>query len=205
MIEVKFNCTQGAADPILPAHKFWPQWLKKQRPIVDEMSTVRKCPAVLDVVCMGYILPMWTDVKLMKTSQGVAWIGDVNGKFHGLHQIGMYPFQPDDYKGVVHFFNPWEIITPEGYSVMITAPYYDAHPNIKPLPGVIDTDVYHEAHINMIFNAPYDTPIEIKKGTPIAQVVPFKREHYTHTVSNDPHTPMKDEQYRKKLYTKYYQ
>jgi len=44
--------------------------------------------------------------------------------------------------------------------------------------GVIDTDVYHEAHINTFFTAPINEEITLSRGMPLAQIIPFKREEY---------------------------
>jgi hypothetical protein len=70
--------------------------------------------------------------------------------------------------------NPWLIKTPKGYSCIFTSPFNrDAPFNI--FDGVVDTDTY-----DMPVNFPFglkDPDFEglIPAGTPIAQVIPFKR------------------------------
>lgn len=175
--------------PPVPASKFWPEWFKNQRPIIEGndkqyASTVRRCPAILDILSMGYIIPLWCDFKLVRKENDIMYMvpPEVNDLFqmttHAEAQIDAYPFQKDTFKGSVKFYNPWEILTPPGYSVMMVSPYYQTNPNLQAMSGVIDTDVYHEAHINTFFTGPLNQEIDLKRGMPLAQVIPFKREDY---------------------------
>lgn len=175
--------------PVVPASKFWPEWFKNQRPIIEGndkqyASTVRRCPAILDILSMGYIIPLWCDFKLARMGEDVGYMvpSGVSETFqmttHPTVQIDSYPFDENTFKGSVKFYNPWEILTPKGYSVMVVNPYYHTHPNLKTLDGVIDTDVYHEAHINTFFTAPLNEEITFERGMPLAQIIPFKREDY---------------------------
>ena len=51
--------------PPVPASEFWPEWFKKQtaRRASDEhpWSTVKSCPGIMDILNMGYIIPLWCD------------------------------------------------------------------------------------------------------------------------------------------------
>jgi hypothetical protein len=175
--------------PVVPASKFWPEWFKNQKPIItgndkQYASTVRKCPAILDILSMGYVIPLWCDFKLVRKENDVMYAvpPEVDNLFglttHAEVQIDAYPFDKNTFKGSVKFYNPWEIVTPPGYSVMVVNPYYQPESCLKTLDGVIDTDVYHEAHINTFFTAPLGQEINLKRGMPLAQVIPFKREEY---------------------------
>ncbi|SVD15174.1 uncharacterized protein METZ01_LOCUS368028, partial [marine metagenome] len=55
--------------PPVPASKFWPEWFKKHpgtRPGFEgkDSRTVKSCPGILDVINMGYIIPLWCDYKV---------------------------------------------------------------------------------------------------------------------------------------------
>jgi len=175
--------------PVVPASKFWPEWFKNQRPIIpgndkQYASTVRRCPAILDILSMGYVIPLWCDFKLKRVENDVLYAvpPEVGGTFqlttHAEAQIDAYPFDDNTFKGSVKFYNPWGIVTPPGYSVMVVNPYYQTTSCLRTLDGVIDTDVYHEAHINTFFTAPLNEEIDLKRGMPLAQIIPFKREDY---------------------------
>jgi len=176
------------ASPPVPASKFWPEWFKKQS-IKNNIGnkTVKSCPAVLDVLNYGYIIPLWSDYKVTRHSDHLEWklpdgVVDNNNLFganaHSQEQIESYPFPSNTFNGTFKLLNPWSIRTPPGYSCYICSPHYNKHPNITPLSGIIDTDIYHEAHINNWFDAPLGEEILLPYGMPIAQVIPFKREEF---------------------------
>jgi hypothetical protein len=74
--------------------------------------------------------------------------------------------------------NHWAIKTPKGYSTMFIQPMHRESP-FTILPGIVDTDTY-TAPINFPFII-NDLKFEglIPKGTPIAQVIPFKRDSWS--------------------------
>jgi hypothetical protein len=76
------------------------------------------------------------------------------------------------------FVNKWLIITPPGYSCLFVKPMNRIEPRFDIIAGVVDTDTY----INTI-NFPFilnkrDKQFLIKKGEPMVQVIPFKRESW---------------------------
>jgi hypothetical protein len=184
------------ANPPVPAREFWPEWFKKQKGNWEERDgtkrmTVKSCPGILDALSYGYIIPLWSDYIVVRVSpteensnRHIGWrLPEGNDeKFHaGSHsadQIDSYPFPPDTFKGTFKFVNPWSIRTPPGYSCYITAPHYNKHPNLTILSGIVDTDFYHEAHINTWFTAPLEEEIILPYGMPVAQIIPFKREEF---------------------------
>lgn len=73
--------------------------------------------------------------------------------------------------------NPWAIKTPKGYSVLFVQPFH-RESVFTILPGIVDTDSY-----TIPVNFPFvinDSNFEgtIPMGTPIAQVIPFKRDSW---------------------------
>ena len=76
------------------------------------------------------------------------------------------------------FINKWLIKTPPGYSCLFIHPMNRLEERFKIIEGVVDTDSY----VNVI-NFPFilkkrDKQFLIKKGDPMVQVVPFKRESF---------------------------
>ena len=78
------------------------------------------------------------------------------------------------------WINPWGIKTPKGYSIFIkNLPHRESIFTI--LEGVVDTDEYHvPVNFPFVIN---DVNFEglIPAGTPIAQILPFKRENWKMT------------------------
>lgn len=81
------------------------------------------------------------------------------------------------------FNNPWAIKTPKGYSTLFVQPFH-RESIFTILPGIVDTDIY-TAPVNFPFviNDP-DFEGYIKEGTPIAQVIPVKRDEWIMEIGN---------------------
>jgi hypothetical protein len=167
--------------PPVPASKFWPQWFKDQgtgsfdTPNREGSNTVKSCPAMLDVLNMGYIIPLWADFKLMRqTNNDISWLSpnpEMYGiDFHLEEQIDAYPFGPDTFKGTVKLINPWQVRTAPGYSCMFVSPYYHKHDNLE--------DRYHQTHVNTLVTAPVNQEVRLDYGMPLVQVIPYKREEF---------------------------
>ena len=80
--------------------------------------------------------------------------------------------------------NPYAIATPPGYSVLFTQPMH-RESVFTILDGIVDTDNY-----NVPVNFPFvlnDVKWEgiIPAGTPMAQLIPFKRESWEHNLGSD--------------------
>jgi len=177
--------------PPVPASKFWPQWFKDQSTSFSDgtanregINTVKSCPAMLHVLNMGYIILLWTDFKLMRTPDN----NEIQGlspnpqmfpiTTHPEEQIDAYPFGPDTFKGTVKLINPWQVRTAPGYSCMFVSPYYHKHNNLEVLVGSVDTDRYHEAHVNTFLTSATNEEVKLDYGMPLMQVIPYKREEF---------------------------
>jgi hypothetical protein len=82
------------------------------------------------------------------------------------------------------WINPWAIQTPKGYSTFFTQPMHRESP-FTILDGIVDTDNY-TAPVNFPFVL-NDWGFEglIPAGTPMAQVIPFKRESWKMRLGDD--------------------
>lgn len=174
--------------PPVPASKFWPKWFKDQSTgnfnteTRQGINTVKSCPAMLDVLNMGYVIPLWSDFKLIRTENDIGWISPNSNIFpittHPEEQIDAYPFGPNTFKGTVKLINPWKVRTSPGYSCMFVSPYYHKNDNLEVLVGSIDTDRYHEAHVNTFLTSELNQEIKLNYGMPLVQVIPYKREKF---------------------------
>jgi len=73
--------------------------------------------------------------------------------------------------------NPWGIKTPPGYSCLFVQPLH-RESVFTIMPGIVDTDTYNNpVNFPFVLN---DTKFQgiIPAGTPIAQVIPFKRDSW---------------------------
>ena len=165
-----------------PAKNFIPEWFRDIPS--SEPDTVKVCPSFPDYFSMGYVVPMWTDVKLASNEfPGVDWNWQTPDKTfiiesHGNRQFIDYvkpSFNGVDGQFVFKAICPWRIITPPGWSVLQLPMFYHFNKEFSVLPGILDTDIYHEINQQILYHG-CGKEIQIKRGTPLALYVPFKRD-----------------------------
>jgi len=168
-----------------PSKKYIPDWFKTF-PISKDIKdkTVRDCPSFPDYFSQGYVIPMWQDSLLKYNKQNDRW--DIQGpeitkwSIHGNHQFlhnADASFQGIKSNFIFKALCPWRIITPPGYSVLQLPMFYHFNQNWSVLPGVIDTDIWHECNQQVSYHGNGEE-IFIPRGAPLAMYIPFKRENY---------------------------
>jgi len=192
MTIIEFSTLESFADinfKPCPAKRALPDWLK----LLPAMSpngapTAKKCPPLTDTFSMGYIVPAWQEFNLLP-SNGVysfrAGVTHIHNPYDHPKPVCSYQF-PEQYKGtpfddyqVIKIQTPWIIKTPPNTSVLILPPIGGTSAPFEAIPAVIDTDTYHmpfafTCKIKYNANAEYN----IQPGTPIAQIIPFRRESW---------------------------
>lgn len=186
-----------------PAFKNVPEWYKKTNAYfhnektprlinnkISASSTIKKCMPVFDMMSSGYILFTPTDVWVTqeKTETGTnpiyTWPSWEVLNFHAIEQAPDLPYNSGHTINYPKWINDWSIKTSPGCSVMVLSPTYrDSIFTI--LPAVVDTDKYFN-NINFPFVL-NDINFEglIPAGTPMAQIIPFKRESFEMEIGND--------------------
>jgi hypothetical protein len=170
-----------------PASMFIPEWYKNVQSYINgkkipdgagnTQATIKKCMPVFDAITAGYIITLPADVyvSLKDGVQNFEWSNFNLVSFHPVEQAPEHPARkPHQYP---KWNNPWSIQTPKGYSVLFVQPMH-RESVFTILPGIVDTDEYASpVNFPFVIN---DSNFEgfIPKGTPIAQVIPFKRESW---------------------------
>jgi hypothetical protein len=192
-----FRCPaelEGLIPPPVPAASLIPDWLKAMpSQAINEFSsreedTVKRCPPFIDAMTHGFIMPLICDLRIENGE--IHWHNDALPaagslayvrspiSFHGPHQVSGTPlFEADRF--LIKFHNLWTIEAPEGYAVLFTHPLNRFDLPFTTLTGLVDCDRYHDnwVHFPARWNDP-DFSGVLPKGTPIAQCVPVKREHW---------------------------
>ena len=188
-------------SPVKPSKFFIPSWFKNMNDFVDMPAnpeglpnmfgktgdlakkfhggTVKRCPAIIDLIATGYIIPMWADFLLQNDGNILEWDNKqfpYGIEYHSNSQIYNWKLGKNDFREGVKFTNPWRIYTPPGYSVLFTAPYYQFEKRFTVLPGIVETDRYHHINFPTLIHTRKD--IIIERGTPFIQVIPFKRDDF---------------------------
>lgn len=180
-----------------PAKFEIPKWYKELNSYIDDKkeysvydtdkgmsalttATVKKCMPVFDAITSGYIIYSATDLYIKnddKSNPLYVWPSIKPVDFHTLNQIPNYPLDTGYTSAYPKWINPWAIKTPKGYSTLFVQPLH-RESLFTILPGIVDTDTY---------SLPVNFPFILKDvnftglipaGTPIAQVIPFKRDSW---------------------------
>lgn len=188
-MKITFTNTSGAElEQPKPASKSVPDWYKntqsytngERKPIGNgnTSATIKRCMPVFDAITAGYVIESPADVYV-SIKDGGQWFEWSDHNLITFHPIEQAPEHPDKKPfAYPKWNNPWSITTPKGYSTLFVQPFH-RESVFTILPGIVDTDQY-TAPVNFPFviNDPAFEGL-IPKGTPIAQVIPFKRDSWT--------------------------
>lgn len=191
--------TEAIDTPPFPASKSIPEWFKKMNSYMNYQKepnngraepTIKRCMPFFDAMTCGYLIRTVGDIWVKNTGGTVEFEfpkQNPNGvlakdliEFHSSDQLQFFPDL--NTQRVPKFISPWGIKTPKGYSVLITNPISRNLP-FKILDGFVDTDTYHlPINFPFIWTDKYYNGL-LPAGTPIAQVIPVKRESWKQVLS----------------------
>lgn len=180
-----------------PASKNIPQWYKRQPAYggnEEEFikrgfsgSTVKRCMPVFDALNSGYIIYFPCDIYVDATDpEKITWSIPEKMKFlkrdlvstHSPEQVSEYPRNEKRYHKEVFRVMPfWAVGTDTGYSCLFTHPIHRDPLPFQAFSAIVDTDNFvTDGHLSMYIEKDFKGVIE--RGTPLVQVIPFKREKY---------------------------
>jgi hypothetical protein len=171
------------AEPV-PAKSVRPAWFR-QLPGIDKSQlsatnnglTVKRCMPFVDAMSAGWIIPLAAPVRLEISEDGrtvsAGWEFDREMvSNHGSFQIAGSPYEPHP---PMKFHNYWTIRTPKGWSCLFLPPINRPNGVFEVLSGLVDTDSYRSpVNFPFVAVAP-DGVYSLEKGTPLVQVIPFRR------------------------------
>jgi hypothetical protein len=178
----------GLEHPPQPAMKFVPEEYKNLVSYTDNdlrAPTVKKCVPFLDALTSGYVIPFYQDYLITIDYEKKEW--DVRSNLHkpSVHSPEQLPKNyQEGRKPIGKFGNKWIIKTPPGYSCLFIHPMNTPKTDFEIISGVVDTDIYEDTILFPYYLRRHDigskekVQIHIKLGTPMVQVIPFKREHW---------------------------
>lgn len=197
MLKIKFHPSTEVADQIMEepksAAKFLPDWYKKistfiandsdnpKLPNLKSNLTSKACIPLLDAYTAGYIITLPCDILATKDQRyphrlmwDVSWAAITEHsrfQYQGFNLPSEY--EPDAFKWEAYF----TVETPPGYSCYFMHPANRLDLPFYTLSGLVDTDNY-KLPVNLPFFLRKDFEGIIPKGTPIAQIIPIKRESW---------------------------
>lgn len=190
---ISFRCDvpgYEVAQSVRKASDIKPDWYTEQQKQATKDGTPKfsACPGMHDLYRSGYIIPAWEDFEIIANKKETKVIIGTGESFV------CKPPEPMAYSVVKGITNidpsvvkptamklpcPWKVFTKPGYSAYVLPALFHS-PFLQELflyPGINDYDMYHT--INVMFSPIKDIHIKIYAGTPLLQVIPYKREDIT--------------------------
>lgn len=179
------------AEKPYPASKAVPEWWKDSKigfRLSDsdyfETPTFKRCIPMLDIFTAGYIIPLHADLEVANVDGKpiIRWFAaEPVIEQHFAPKVEGIEF-PDGYDDTVFkYLTSWIIKTPPGYSVMITHPFGYKNLPFQSFSGIVDSDEFH-GDVNTPFVIKKGFSGIIPRGTPMMQVIPFKRDEWNSEV-----------------------
>tara|TARA_R100000005_G_C5001953_1_gene209353 strand:+ start:5754 stop:6482 length:729 start_codon:yes stop_codon:yes gene_type:complete len=183
--------------PPQPANKFLPEWYKKNKIQTDKLESfgsdkqfphAKNCPAIQEEVTNGIVIPAWTDIFFEIKDNVVEWEVAVakvlESKFgwvgsHAVHQTTLMGLNDIYNWGILKLINPYYIKTPEGYGTAFRDVFYHHRKNIRLLPGMVETDIWHETNFPFEFitdTKDVEAKFVVEAGEPLVMLTPYKKE-----------------------------
>jgi hypothetical protein len=205
------------AKPI-PASQIIPDWWKKIPVYMDGDKKLKlrpypnvgakRCFPLLDGITAGYIVPLWCDLQVTIDENNLVAVNWLTNEpvceVWGLNQSVGYEIPKGYSPSVFKYLHGWVVETPKDYSCLVTHPIGFPNLPFRTLTGVIDT-----GNLQTFANSPFviEEGFEgiIEKGTPMFQVIPFKKEKWemqTETIT-DQELVNRNERLRTKIISSY--
>jgi len=204
---------QGFAEP-KSANFFIPDWYKKaEASYIDEngqpQGGLKVCIPYLDAMTSGYMLTTPVNIYVNENNKDTAelqirWDGPpflqefIKERSH--KSGATMPRPAAHYPNHLVWQGYWTIRTPKNYSLMFTHPLNRHDLPFTTMSGFVDSDKFF-ASGNIPFFIKQDFVGIIPAGTPIAQLIPIKRDSWT-SVVNDKSLADKDFQHASYLTNK---
>lgn len=189
----------GVFDNPIPSKDLIPDWYKKQnrytggeKILIPDTgtynTTIKACMPIFDLITAGYIIKTPADLYVSIDQDGNAhfsWaINDYTCiESHGPLQYDSFNIPKEFHQIGYKFISPWIVKTPKGYSSIFISPVLRDELPFQSIPAIVDTD-NHPIPVNFPFFLRKDFEGIIPAGTPMIQVIPFKRDSWGHKIEN---------------------
>jgi hypothetical protein len=190
--EEAFNFTA----PPKPAKLYIPEWYKSIKPLKEnelkfnestQISNlnVKNCVPYLDALSSGYIQELWTDILIEKNNEEIVFrYATSPAPLSAREKISVkidQNFYPFEFVWQRH----WGVSLPKGYSMLVTQPLGRVDLPFQTMSAIVDADTFKFSGVgNIPFYIKKDFLGIIPAGTPMYQIIPFKRDNWESSIEN---------------------
>lgn len=175
-----------------PAKSYIPDWYKDTTSYYNgntleigqdfsALKTIKTCMPVLDVMSAGYIQESWSDLYIEHDGDRIKF-ATPNGRvslatLRDPHALGRMPLLDGHEQFFFHWNRVWNPVLPKGYSALIQHPAYMHDLPFTSLPAIVDSDQYYSpGKVGFFIKKGFQGVIPA--GTPMYQIIPFKRDEW---------------------------
>jgi hypothetical protein len=193
--EPSYDFVPVLIEPPKPATQSIPRWYRND-PLYttgngDDLSSIKKggagtykmCVPIVDSLTSGYTVSLSAAVMVANTSES-EYVPSISWGVHwkplehkGKEALANYPIPTGYFNEFFRWVTYWGLRTPSGYSTLITHPHHRYDLPFITVGGVVDTDKHPNA-LQFPFFIKEGFEGIIEAGTPIAQLLPFKRDNW---------------------------
>lgn len=197
-LTIKFANELPVGDLPQLSKKHIPDWYKSTPLFADGKSeqktselkdkTMKKCIPFLDSLTAGYMIELWCDIRVTKDANNalyIDWTYDIPPvERRRIEGTQLLPVPAGHLPDRLAWKVPFHIQTPSGYSALLLQPINRFDLPFTTLGGVVDTDsTMASGGIPFFIQSSFEGII--KRGTPIIQVIPFKRDNWCFEEDNE--------------------
>jgi hypothetical protein len=183
---LKFAKSRPEFLDVVPIKTVIPKWFKDTPPKVYDpdpwrRNTGKSCVPFLDSLTTGYTILLPIDLMVTKGPRGETVFAQYDKEIHVITErdpkhMPLLPI-PKEYSPS-HFIwtTPVSLEAPSGYSLLITHPLNRFDLPFFTLSGIVDDFKMSSGALPVLFKKDFEG--HLPAGTPIAQIIPFKREDW---------------------------
>jgi hypothetical protein len=185
--------------PYVPSKKYIPDWYKDSKSWINgdkfkldhnkvPEKDIKLCIPFLDSLYSGYTLELWCDVYVKQEENGpiITWFDQSFPpvSMRNPEVAKLLPTPLGCHSNQFTWSMPWGIKTPLGYSLIASHPHNRFDLPFVTLTGIVDAESGIAGGNHPVF---FSNTFEglIPAGTPIVQILPFKRENWASELIND--------------------
>lgn len=163
-----------AVDPATGKHWEMPQ-------VGGKIPTWKACPAVFDIMGTGYTYRTPCDIEFMEDASGTIHGRVLDSRYQDFlverMPLNQFPHPQGYHEKHFAWWPDWTVELPEGYSALYSHPFNRFELPFLTMSGIVDNDKVHLPG-TMPFFILRGISGYIPAGTPYAQIIPFRREHW---------------------------
>lgn len=179
-----------------PASNIIPEWYKKEKNFSNgkntmmsslkdpSVGTFKLCTPLTDTLTGGYLVTLPATIYVRNISENESYVPYISWKVEWPLLDSMeqethnnYPVPVGFNSNMFRWFVDFKIETPAGYSCWIMHPSHRWDLPFLTINGFVDTDKFPNSLL-LPFFIKEGFEGSIKEGTPIAQIIPIKRENW---------------------------